>query len=226
VYVAGRFILGFGNSLAQMSSPVLLTELCHPQHRGRVTAIYNCLWNLGALCKFGYSLELRDGTDLCLVVAWIAWATSTIPNEWSWRTLALLQCLPALIQLTFIYWVPESPRWLISKERYEEAETILAYYHANGDRQNATVAFEFREIKETLRLEFEYKKTSSYLDFMRTKGNRYRLALLVSLGVISQYSGNALFSNYINLIYDSMGITEQNKKIPVSSPKFVFCLFR
>jgi MFS family permease len=51
VYVAGRFILGFGNSLAQMSSPVLLTELCHPQHRGKVTAIYNCLWNLGALCK-------------------------------------------------------------------------------------------------------------------------------------------------------------------------------
>lgn len=43
VYVAGRFILGFGNSLAQMSSPVLLTELCHPQHRGKVTAIYNCL---------------------------------------------------------------------------------------------------------------------------------------------------------------------------------------
>jgi MFS family permease len=58
VYVAGRFILGFGNSLAQMSSPVLLTELCHPQHRGRVTAIYNCLWNLGALCKLRYSQDL------------------------------------------------------------------------------------------------------------------------------------------------------------------------
>jgi len=161
-----------------------------------------------------------------LVVAWIAWATSTIPNSWSWRTLALLQCMPALIQLTFIYWVPESPRWLISKERYEEAETILAKYHANGDRQNATVSFEFREIKETLRLEFEYKKTSSYLDFMRTKGNRYRLALLVSLGVISQYSGNALFSNYINLIYNSMGITEQSKKIPVSLSGFSFLCHR
>lgn len=51
VYTGGRFILGFGNSMAQMSSPVLLTELCHPQHRARVTSIYNCLWNLGALCK-------------------------------------------------------------------------------------------------------------------------------------------------------------------------------
>jgi len=51
MYVGGRFILGFGNSLTQMASPVLLTEICHPQHRGKVTAIYNCLWNLGALCK-------------------------------------------------------------------------------------------------------------------------------------------------------------------------------
>lgn len=54
VYVGGRFVLGFGNSLAQMASPVLLTEICHPQHRGKVTAIYNCLWNLGALCKYRF----------------------------------------------------------------------------------------------------------------------------------------------------------------------------
>jgi hypothetical protein len=64
-------------------------------------------------------------------------------------------------------------------------------------------------------MEMQYQKNSSYLDFMRTKGNRYRLAILVSLGIISQYSGNALFSNYTNLIYNSMGITEQDKKIPV-----------
>lgn len=86
MYTAGRFVLGFGNSMAQMASPVLLTEICHPQHRGRVTAIYNCLWNLGALC-----------------VAWLAWATIEIKGDWSWRSLTLLQAVPAAIQLTFIY---------------------------------------------------------------------------------------------------------------------------
>jgi MFS family permease len=52
VYIAGRFILGFGNSLAQICSPMLLTEICHPQHRGPLTTVYNCLWNLGSLSKF------------------------------------------------------------------------------------------------------------------------------------------------------------------------------
>jgi hypothetical protein len=109
----------------------------------------------------------------------------------------------------------------MAKERYDEALHTLAKYHANGDTRNATVQFEYREIKETLRLEFEYKKSSSYMDFLRTRGNRYRLALLISLGIISQYSGNALFSNYMNLIYNSMGITSQNQKIPVSYSSFL-----
>ncbi|CEJ58856.1 hypothetical protein PMG11_07502 [Penicillium brasilianum] len=207
MYVAGRLFLGFGNSLAQMASPVLLTEICHPQHRGKVTTIYNCLWNLGAL-----------------VVAWIAWGTMYINNDWSWRSLTLLQVFPAVIQIALIWWVPESPRWLISKERYDEALHTLAYYHGNGDEHNATVQFEYREIKETISLEMTYQKNSSYLDFMRTRGNRYRLALLVSLGIISQYSGNALFSNYTSLIYNSMGITEQSKKIPLNGGQTLLSL--
>lgn len=54
VYIAGRFVLGFGNSLSQMTSPLLLTEICHPQHRGPLTTVYNCLWNLGSLSRCSY----------------------------------------------------------------------------------------------------------------------------------------------------------------------------
>jgi MFS family permease len=86
MYVAGRLLLGIGNSLAQMASPILLAEIAHPQHRGKVTSIYNCLWNLGAL-----------------VVAWLAWGTMQIHSDWSWRILTLLQILPAVIQLSFIW---------------------------------------------------------------------------------------------------------------------------
>jgi hypothetical protein len=104
----------------------------------------------------------------------------------------------------------------MSKERYDEALDMLSHYHAGGDRTNQTVQFEYHEIKETLQIELQHKKSGSYLDFIRTKGNRYRLMLLVSLGLISQYSGNALFSNYSNLIYESTGVTNQQQKLGVS----------
>ncbi|KAI0026216.1 sugar transporter-like protein [Xylariomycetidae sp. FL0641] len=208
MFVAGRFLLGFGNSLTQMASPLLLTEICHPQHRGPVTAIYNCLWNLGAL-----------------LVAWIGWGTARIENDWSWRSITLIQVLPSVIQLSFLYWIPESPRYLMSKDRPEEALDILTKYHSGGRKNDLLVQFEYREIKETIRMEKQIEHSPvGYLDFLRTKGNRWRLIILISLGVISQYSGNALFSNYIDTVYEGAGITEQNKKLALSGGKTILDL--
>jgi len=199
-FMGGRFLLGFGNSLAQLCSPMLLTEIAHPQHRARLTTIYNCLWNVGAL-----------------TVAWIAFGTDYLHNDWSWRIPALLQAIPSVIQLAFIFWVPESPRYLMAKDKHDKALEILAKYHANGDVNNATVQFEYREIKETIRLEFEAKKSSSYLDFFRTKGNRYRFAVLISLGIFSQWSGNAIISNYSSKLYESAGVHGSTQKLGLSA---------
>jgi sugar porter (SP) family MFS transporter len=200
VYIAGRFVLGFGNSLSQMASPMLLTEICHPQHRGPVTAIYNCLWNLGAL-----------------VVSCIGWGTIQVQNDWSWRSITFIQVVPSVIQIVGIWWVPESPRYLLSKDRAEEALAVLAKHHGGGDVNNLTVQFEYREIRETLNLQKTADRSSRYIDFLRTRGNRWRLAILISIGIISQYSGNALFSNYMNAIYEGAGIKDQNQKLGIST---------
>ena len=102
--------------------------------------------------------------------------------------------------------IPESPRWLISKEKNDKALHVLGYYHADGNIDDQTVQFEYEEIKETIRMEFVAKKSSSYLDFFKTKGNRYRLFLIISAGLFSQWSGNALVSYYANKIYTSAGV--------------------
>lgn len=89
-YEGARFFMGFGNSLAQLSCPMLITEIAHPQHRARITTVYNCLWNLGAL-----------------ICGWLAFGTSNIQNSWSWRIPTLLQGVFSIIQLAFIFWIPE-----------------------------------------------------------------------------------------------------------------------
>jgi len=207
MYIAGRFVLGFGNSFAQMCSPMLLTEICHPQHRAPLTTVYNCLWNLGSL-----------------IVSVVGWGTASINNDWSWRSITLIQAVPSVIQLCGIWFIPESPRYLISKDKPEQALAVLTKHHGGGDVNNATVQFQYREIKETIQADSTIKKQSRYVDFFKTKGNRWRLAIIISLGVISQYSGNAIISNYMNIVYEGAGITGQNKKLGLSAGKTILDL--
>lgn len=158
------------------------------------------------------------------MVSSIGWGTAYIPNEWSWRSITLIQVVPSVIQLTFIWWLPESPRYLVNKDRNDEALLVLSRCHAGGNIHDAIVQFEYQEIKQTIQMDRDADRASSYLDFFRTKGNRWRLAIIVSLGIISQYSGNALFSNYMNTIYDGAGITRQNQKLAISTGKTILDL--
>ncbi|KAF4124144.1 Sugar (and other) transporter [Geosmithia morbida] len=199
-FIGGRVLLGFGYPFTQLASPMLLAEIAHPQHRARMTTVYNCLWNGGAF-----------------IVAWVAFGTDFLGNDWSWRIPAILQGAPSFFQLLVIWWVPESPRYLIYHDRHEEALNMLAKYHANGDAGNPTVQFEYHEISETIKLEKAVSKSSSYLDFFRTKGNRYRLMILISLGFFSQWSGNAIVSNYSAKVYESVGVTHSTAKLGLSA---------
>jgi sugar porter (SP) family MFS transporter len=199
-FAGGRVLLGFGNSFAQIASPMLLAEICHPQHRARFTTVYNCLWNAGAL-----------------IVAWTSFGTNFLNNEWSWRIPAIIQAVPSAIQLVFLWWVPESPRFLIAKDRQEEALEILAKYHANGNRENATVQFEFHEIRDTIKLEQAADNSTKYVDFFKTKGNRWRLMVIISLGIFSQWSGNAVISNYSARMYINAGIEGDTDRLGLNA---------
>jgi sugar porter (SP) family MFS transporter len=193
VFCAGRVLLGFGNSFSQICSPMLLTEICHPQHRARFTTVYNCLWNVGAL-----------------IVNWTCFGTNTWGNNtWQWRFPAIIQGVPGLIQLCFLWHMPESPRFLVAKDRPDEALQILAKYHANGNADHPTVQFEYREIHDTIKLEQAANNSTKYMDFFKTKGNRYRLIMLIALGLFSQWSGNAVISNYSSRLYGNIGMGDQ-----------------
>ncbi|KAK2053536.1 hexose transporter [Colletotrichum caudatum] len=186
-FMGGRVLLGLGNSFSQMASPMLLTEICHPQHRAGLTTVYNCLWNVGSLTV-------------------------------AWRIPAILQAVPHSFKfLEFTVRVPESPRYLIANDRLDEALAILGKYHADGNAEHLTVKFEYREIRDTIRLERLANKHSSYFDFFGSPGNRYRLMILISLGIFSQWSGNAIISNYTNILYDNAGVTKSTAKLGLSA---------
>lgn len=176
MFLGARFLLGFGIAIAHGASPLLITELVHPQHRAIFTTIYNTTWYAGSI-----------------VAAWLTYGTDHISTNWAWRIPTIVQAAPSILQITFIWFVPESPRWLIAKGKEERGLDILYNVHANGDRNDEMVQLEFVEIRDTIRLEKEVEG-NQWLELIKTRGNRRRLIILLSAGLFSQWSGNGLVS--------------------------------
>ena len=190
MFTASRFLIGFGVSLAHGAAPLLITELAHFQHRARITSLYNTTWYIGSI-----------------IAAWTTYGTFRIENTWSWRIPSILQAAPATIMLSCIFLVPESPRWLISKGRNEEALEILGTYHANGDITDELVKFEYAEIREAINAESLVAK-GGISELWSTKPNRHRMLICIFAGLFSQLSGNSLVSYYIADILTQVGITD------------------
>lgn len=199
MFIAARFFLGFGIAIAHGASPLLVTELVHPQHRATFTTIYNTTWYFGSF-----------------LAAWLCYGTHFMEHSnWSWRIPSIIQGLPSIIQLVFVWFVPESPRWLMAKGRTEEAHKVLAKVHANGDLDDEVVVLEMHEIKDTITLEKEFEG-NSWLQFIKTKGNRRRLIILLTLGLFSQWSGNGIASYYLNIVLKNVGITSASTQLVIN----------
>ncbi|KAL2148142.1 hypothetical protein VTH82DRAFT_8743 [Thermothelomyces myriococcoides] len=114
---------------------------------------------------------------------------------------------PSLLQVTFVFFLPESPRFLLSKDRIEEAEKVLVAYHAEGNADSEFVKAEIAEIKATLQIELENSKRS-WLDLVRTAGMRRRLIIGSLLGLFTQLSGNVVISYFLGDVLKLIGYTD------------------
>jgi hypothetical protein len=71
-----------------------------------------------------------------------------------------IQMVPAFILFMGLFFFPYSPRWLASKDRWEEAIQVLAKLHGNGDVNHPRVLAQYQEIEEALRFEREQEVSS------------------------------------------------------------------
>ncbi|ETS84567.1 hypothetical protein PFICI_02592 [Pestalotiopsis fici W106-1] len=189
MYIAARLILGFGIPTCIVSGSALIGELGYPKERPVLTSLFNVSYFPGQI-----------------VAAGICFGTNNIPNNWGWRIPSLLQMCPSVLQIAFIFFIPESPRWLITKDRSEEAYEILYKYHAEGNHESEIVKAEIAQIQATMQIELEASK-KSWKDLVATKGMRRRLFVTSMLGLFTQWSGNTLISYYLSDLLSMVGQT-------------------
>ncbi|KAJ5730823.1 uncharacterized protein N7483_005331 [Penicillium malachiteum] len=89
-------------------------------------------------------------------------------------------------------------------------------YHANGDTSDPLVIWEYQEIERALEEEALSSKTS-YLDLLKTKGNRKRLMVTLVMAMGVNWVGNGIVSYYLSPVLKSVGITEASKILAINA---------
>ncbi|KAL1610770.1 hypothetical protein SLS60_002440 [Paraconiothyrium brasiliense] len=194
MYVVARWILGFGIPFCIIAGSSLMGELAYPKERPIMTSLFNALYFVGAL-----------------VAAGVSFGTQHLHSDWAWRIPSLLQAGPSMLQIIFIFFIPESPRFLISKDKREEAYRILVHYHAEGNSQSDFALAEMAQIESTIRLELQSSQRS-WFDMVSTPGMRKRVLIGSFLGLFTQWSGNTLISYYLSDLLQLIGYTDPNFK--------------
>lgn len=104
--------------------------------------------------------------------------------------------LPGVV-MVFVLFFPESPRWLIAQDRFEEALEILVKYHGDGDVNSAVPNLEYNEIVETHHLTKDPNPWWNFTELWHTRAARYRLAMVIGMSFIGQWSGNNVVSYFL-----------------------------
>lgn len=119
---------------------------------------------------------------------------SHFDNPWAWRIPTITQAaLPAVVMLLVLFF-PESPRWLMSKDRAEDALAVLAKYHGDGDPNAAIVQLQYREILEDREINPSDDRWWDFRELVRDKQSRYRAWMVIGIAFFGQWSGNNVVS--------------------------------
>jgi sugar porter (SP) family MFS transporter len=196
--LGGRFVLGLGVGIVQTAAPSYVVEMAPPQWRGRLTGLFNTFYYAGSILCTGIST-----------------ATGRLQSTRSWRAPFAIQIVAAGILVVFSLFLPESPRWLLSVGRKEEALHILAKYHGNDDPNSPLVQLEWREFEESIKLDASDKRWWDYGELFNTPNARYRTFLMTLMAFFGQWSGNGL-GYFLTILFRNAGVNTQNGRLTLN----------
>ncbi|CEG65081.1 hypothetical protein RMATCC62417_01945 [Rhizopus microsporus] len=191
-FFAGRILTGLGVGIFAMLVPLYQSEIAKPQNRGRLITMYQIFVTFGFCVAF-----------------WTGYGTYHIEGERSWRISLGVQTIPGGLLLFGIYFIPESPRWLIYKDRTEEALKILATLRSRGNENDVDMRMEYTSIVQDVSFDkMAYKHRFLSLLTKGNDNNRKRTLLGIGIHTFTQLSGINAILFYFPHIIESAGISQ------------------
>ncbi|KAB8073476.1 general substrate transporter [Aspergillus leporis] len=187
--IIGRFIAGVAVGMLTATIPMYASELSEPQWRATLSGLLQ--WML----SWGY-----------LVAQWLGYGCSFSSTEFSWRFPLAFQCLPGIILVMGIWFLKESPRWLMEKDRHEEAKEVLMSLRRGKDPE--LIELEFREIRDVI-LADRAMGEITWKSILLKPSWRRRLLLGCGVQAFGPLSGMNVINYYGPTIYNILGIDNQ-----------------
>lgn len=124
--VAFRIIGGVGIGIVSIVSPIYISEVSPAKIRGTLVSLYQLAVTVGFLLAYLMNWVIDSGIDPAFV------ANASEVSLWdkmfqteAWRGMLGTETIPALLFFTIIFFIPESPKWLIVKNKMDKARLVL-----------------------------------------------------------------------------------------------------
>jgi sugar porter (SP) family MFS transporter len=200
VFLLFRLLGGLGVGASSVTAPIYISEISPAKKRGRLVGLFQ--FNV----VFG------------IVVSYLSNYLIALAGEHSWRLMLGIQAIPSALFVLLLRYIPESPRWLITKKgKLHEAKKILT------DIDPSTADKIAREIEETDREE------KSTLQSQPLFSLRYRtpVMLAVLFAVFNQVSGVNAIIYYSPRIFEMTGLGSSSSLLStagIGAINFIFTL--
>ncbi|KAH9934615.1 general substrate transporter [Amylocystis lapponica] len=197
---AGRVVSGLGIGAISAVAPAYVSECCPKNVRGRITGMFQIMVAVGVMISYfinlGVSLHIKTGYRV-------------------WRIPFAFQLVPAGIMGLGLLTVAESPRWLASKGRTDEAILNLAYLR-RVEPDDEEVRHEIAEIEAAIREEREARQGLGLKEAFLGKGNFIRFVIAVVIFLFQQWSGQNSVNYYAPQIFKSIGYSGTSNSLLAS----------
>ena len=191
-----RIIGGVGIGVVSIVSPLYISEVSVAQYRGRLVSLYQLAVTVGFLGAYLVNYQLlawaESGTQLS-----VDWLNKVFITE-VWRGMLGMETLPAILFFIIIFFIPESPRWLIVRGKDLKAVNILEKIYNSITEAKS----QLNETKSVLTSE-----TKSEWSLLMKPGIFKAVIIGVCIAILGQFMGVNAVLYYGPSIFENAGLS-------------------
>ncbi len=194
--VLSRLIGGVGIGVASIISPLYISEISIARYRGRLVSLYQLAITVGFLGAYlaNYLLLQSASANASLESPWLVKILSTE----LWRGMLGLGIIPSLLFFIVIFFIPESPRWLLLRNRRTAAGRIMSRIYGSPEETAAQIEATEQAIAQS---------TGNEWSLLLRPGIRKALLIGVSIAILGQFMGVNAVLYYGPTIFEQSGLS-------------------